>query len=105
MKNKSIKAEIRPIDSNEYLNKQFLRIKTCKDPLNGCPNECHYYIPTPTEKFPDLNYQIYFKNGRGKNLMRFSDPICLADWLREIADDVTSDESLDAWQRLVDTHS
>jgi len=102
MRYKGFNAEIRPIPKANYLDKLFLRKMTCKDPLNGCPNECHVFIPQPTEKYPDINIQIWFSNGAGKNHMRFKDPVTLATWLRTIADEVTSNECLDTWQRLED---
>jgi len=102
MRNNSFKANITPLGKADYLGKLFLRKMSCNDPLNGCPNECHVYIPVPTEKFPDINIQIWFRNGAGKNQMRFKDPVTLATWLRKIADQVTSDECLDIWQRLED---
>ena len=102
MRNKTIVAEIRPIPKSNYLGKMFLRKMSCKDPLNGCPNECHVYIPHPTDKYPDINIQIWFRNGGGKTLMRFKDPLTLATFLRNIADNVMSDECVDTWQHLED---
>lgn len=103
MRYKGFKANITPIPKANYLGKLFLRKMNTKDPLNGCPNECHVFIPQPTDKYPDINIQIWFRNGAGKTLMRFKNPVELATFLRNVADHVTSDECLDTWQRLEDS--
>jgi len=99
MRSKTITAEIRPIPKSNYLGKLFLRKMTVNDPINSC----HVFIPQPTDKYPDINIQIWFRNGAGRTLMRFKSPNALATFLRNVADQVTSDECLDTWQRLEDS--
>ena len=102
MRDKAIRAEIRPIPKSRYLSKLFLSKKTYKDHLNGCPTEFQMYIPEPTDQFPIPNVQLWIRNGAGKVQIRFKNPIELATILRELADTITSDMCLDEWQRLED---
>lgn len=95
MSDKPFFAEIRPRKGPEYLNKLFLSQIAVSDPINECPTHIHTYIPIPNEKHPNPNIQIWMKNGAGKILIRFKNPVDLATTLRKIADVVTSDMCLD----------
>jgi hypothetical protein len=102
MRDKSFLAEIRPKSRSKYLNKLFLSKNTVSDCLNGSPTDIHMYIPIPNENNPEPNIQIWIRNGAGKVLIRFKNPVELATTLRKLANLVTSDMCLDAYQHAED---
>jgi len=102
MRNKGFDAHIDIKPNKKFTDKVFLRKTSVTDPLNGCPNEVHIYIPVPTRKYPDKNIQIWFRNGAGKMFMRFENPEDLINLLKKLESWVSSDECEDAWSHAQD---
>jgi len=85
-----------------FVDKLFLAKSTISDPQNGCTTEMHMYIPTPTQRNPIPNVQLWIRNGAGKIQIRFKNPVELATTLRKLADTITSNYALDEFQHAED---